>query len=106
MGWKRSLRKLGKLKLHTLTGGLSYALEKQMDAQKELNEATEAEQRRANAEMERLNFEQAGKPISEMTQYGADLNISGISGKGIGKTILSRIRKQQEQGNKMGAGRI
>ena len=100
MGWKRSLRKLGKLKLHALTGGLSYAFEKQMDAQQEAAEAAAEEQRRANAEMERLQQAQAGATPTEMTS-AANVALDEMNKKSaLRRSILSR---SQNASTKLGA---
>ena len=100
MGWKKTFRKIGKLKLGMLTGGLSYAAEKTMDAQKEAAEAAAEEQRRANAEMERLQKLQAGATPTEMATAGNTALDEVNKKSALRRSILSR---SQNASGKLGA---
>lgn len=104
MSWKkvrRFARKVGHFYADIATAGQTYNARKQEQAARDAEE----EQKRANAEIERQQMLQAGAPPTEMTQFGSDLNISGISGpSALQKSILARQKRQQQGG--LGAGRV
>ena len=100
MGWHKFTKKLTHRLADISTGGLSYAERKQREAQEEAANAAAEEQRRANAEIERLQMIQAGATPTE-TVAGTNLALEDASKKSaLRRSILSR---SQNASNKLGA---